>query len=1129
MIKYRIGKCIVLVLLLLNCSNTKLFAQVNPDDFAKMTDFMPPPPNANSLIQNSMASVNKNTGAPNINIPIYTIKGQKLATGISLNYNSNGIKVDEISGRTGMGWSLQAGGVITRTLRGSPDESNTRLEEPTSPLSIGPNCATWTLMNRAEAYSASGGWDGQPDLFNFSMNGLSGSFVFDAAMQPVVITAEKYKIEPDFGSTSCNFKITDNSGVVYFFGGSAAAEKSRRASTCGKDYNGYLNNAWYLTKIEYPNGEKIDFSYTAHSYRYDNGVTETMTWGGSGAPECFPGASLPCANFSETTGVLLSSISNDFTQVSFVYTDRSDCTDKLVQEIKIFDKKDLVNPAGKFVLSYTSVTATATSGYVSSLWGDVRPHITPYLSGLQEQSKGAEFSRTYSFDYITPANRCRRLSFAQDHWGYFNGKNNSSFVPTPGDPATAAKFPNALADRSVDENKAKMGLLERITFPTGGKQEIQYDGNEFYDVATSTHRPAAGLKVIQIDTQNPGEAASVKKYTYAEFATPTISSLHSSPLPEYLKNYEKRWLIAPANGFSPNLYGYCDNIGLYSSSLNTLYMYQNSPVSYSSVLESFGNSDAGGMIQSKFYVDADVPGTVLMGDYMIGQPLNNTSAAFNGKLKEEIVYKKGLSGLFPLKKTVNTYYQDSRQNKTVYGYVANRKREHIDDFYTLCTSGPATYQDQVYDYHLSRYRVDRYWVYLQTTTETQYDEEGLNPVTKATNYTYGDDSHLQVTKIESTDGEGRPVTTTLKYPKDYSAPANVYEEMVTANIITPVIDYKQTKTVSLTPVTEVKTHYSKPSAGNFVPSQIERSTQGGSLLNEGTFDSYDSKGNLLQYTDKSGVVNAIVWGYGSLYPVAKITGSTYAAAIAYLTSGSVTALQTMDGEVLLTELNKIRTGLPNAYVTTYTYKHLAGVTTIVDPNNKRSTYLYDSFNRLILVRDQDGNIVKRICYNYQGQAENCTIPSCDYTLPIWQNTSTPLRCEIVSCAYTGNQQQEKTDVNPCSSTYNANQWVNVGYNPSACTAMLATITYGTSYSGYTIEYTSSTGIKYSFTIPASPPSGTLGCVPVGKYTIRIYRTSGTPINTTFMVGSNIVSGTEATFNNISLSVGNRDVYIGMVP
>ncbi len=532
MIKYRIGKCIVLVLLLLNCSNTKLFAQANPDNFAEMVDFMPPPPNASSIIKNGMLSVNKNTGSPNVNIPLYTLKGQKLSTAVSLSYNSTGIKVDEVAGRAGMGWALNAGGVVTRTLRGSPDESNTRITPPATP---GNDCNTYTFLDRADRYYAPGsGYDAQPDLFNFNMNGHSGSFVFDGSGAAMAVNPEQFKIESNFaGGATWNFRITTNDGIIYTFGGDDATEKSKRMSSCGRAINDSLANAWYLTEIKHPNGETITFTYTKLAYKYDSGITETKTWAsGCGVPTNPD----PCMHVVGTRGELLTTITNNFTTISFSYISRSDVGDKLVSEISI---KAAATPGvtiGKFILTYTEETAAAFSAVtVMAGVSGIAPTKTPYLTGLKEESQGAEYYRQHYFSYYEPNQRPPRCSYAQDHWGYFNGINNSTLIPPPADPVTASNIPTANANRSPSESSARKGLLKTITYPTGGTETIEYGINKFYNTFTSSHQEVGGLRVTKITTQNPPESPIVKKYYYGQFATMDQSSLLSAPNPVYEK------------------------------------------------------------------------------------------------------------------------------------------------------------------------------------------------------------------------------------------------------------------------------------------------------------------------------------------------------------------------------------------------------------------------------------------------------------------------------------------------------------------------------------------------------------------------------------------------------------------
>jgi YD repeat-containing protein len=56
-----------------------------------------------------------------------------------------------------------------------------------------------------------------------------------------------------------------------------------------------------------------------------------------------------------------------------------------------------------------------------------------------------------------------------------------------------------------------------------------------------------------------------------------------------------------------------------------------------------------------------------------------------------------------------------------------------------------------------------------------------------------------------------------------------------------------------------------------------------------------------------------------------------------------------------------------ALVTSYIYDPLVGVTAIIQPDGQKATYEYDDFGRLKLIKDQDGNVLKEIEYNYYNQ------------------------------------------------------------------------------------------------------------------------------------------------------------------
>lgn len=210
-------------------------------------------------------------------------------------------------------------------------------------------------------------------------------------------------------------------------------------------------------------------------------------------------------------------------------------------------------------------------------------------------------------------------------------------------------------------------------------------------------------------------------------------------------------------------------------------------------------------------------------------------------------------------------------------------------------------------------------------------------------------------------------------------------------------------------------------------------------------------------------------------------------------------------------IDELRLFPAKSMMTSYTYKPLVGVASQCDANNRISYYQYDAMNRLAIIRDQDRNVLKKICYNYAGQPENCNDP-CTNTTANWQNTTTPPTCQQGSCGNTGYQLQEQRDINTCSPTYNQTQTVLV-YNPAACTpAAGVNITYQnfTGQAGFTAVYTNLVTLQtYTFSIPASG-NGVLGCIPAGAYSLNISKPGNLAI-LGFETGCSIISGTSAFF------------------
>lgn len=267
-----------------------------------------------------------------------------------------------------------------------------------------------------------------------------------------------------------------------------------------------------------------------------------------------------------------------------------------------------------------------------------------------------------------------------------------------------------------------------------------------------------------------------------------------------------------------------------------------------------------------------------------------------------------------------------------------------------------------YKFVFNDYQYLSAWMHLDSTITKRFADNLTSPLITTTSYTYNNGLSLKPTEIKTITSKNEIIRVLNTYASDYKGTA-VYDKMLARNIVEPVItetSYNDSKKLLLK-----RNNYFQTSDDILLPASIDRALYNNVAETEVSFNKYDSKGNILEYTTKDGVVHAFIWGYDNNYPVAEIVGCSYTQALSYIISPAL--LSSSDPQQVRTELNRVRLGLAGtaALVTTMTYTPEVGITSVTDPAGKISFYEYDGLNRLKVVRDQEGKVLKQYDYQFQ--------------------------------------------------------------------------------------------------------------------------------------------------------------------
>jgi hypothetical protein len=277
---------------------------------------------------------------------------------------------------------------------------------------------------------------------------------------------------------------------------------------------------------------------------------------------------------------------------------------------------------------------------------------------------------------------------------------------------------------------------------------------------------------------------------------------------------------------------------------------------------------------------------------------------------------------------------------------------------------------------------ESYWVlnnfvdgtyYINLGSKEAWSFEGGKELVTKDTYTYKPDNGLMY-RHRMEDSEGRVHISETEYVYE------IHPEVLDYNLLQPIA---RTKSYIDRPASEGGDFYKAATAVDWDVSAIPYPKNSYAWNGEGStsfdFDSppdnfregqeimlMDAFGNVLQEKNRSEVITSYLYGYGNKRLVAKIEGATHSEAIG-LVSTSVLQNPTNDNQ-LINELQTLRNGLPDAFVTSYTYHVGIGMTSMTDVRGRMTRYEYDYFYRLDHVLNHEGHILKKNEYAYREAA-----------------------------------------------------------------------------------------------------------------------------------------------------------------
>ncbi|SHK27002.1 hypothetical protein [Chryseobacterium polytrichastri] len=974
--------------------------------------------------------VSMNTGSISYDVNLFNYGDIYNGNGynIGLRYYGTGFIPAKKSNYVGLDWSLDIGGAITREVRGLPDDffSDWPKKQGLYGYLEGVKTSNKTsndIYNQNYNQFPDGGggigiktgafgFEIEPDKFSFNFMGNSGYFFIGNDMKPIIISdnknlkidvsglSSKQPLDPiQINGSQCLTKpttitITDEKGIKYYFGGNYEnLEISYNLLPNAESENPFTITSWNLFKIEYPNSNILEIKYrTVTPSITDRNFCRSNPGNIRNLQEPFllmfdhntifkQEIKATNGNYNTSSGSLLydgtiywggSTTSSDGSNTSYSATKKSFPDSILLngKTIVFFDFERFDQYLGYTIpsLKLKNIIFYSTSGnqIVKQINLDYYRYKDYFFLDKVKMYKkdriSSDYLQEYSFDYYNKNTLPDENTALIDYWGYFNNKPRMNMIPNFTLNKNTGDYVITDNTQEADPTLSSIGLMKTITYPTKGKSEFIYEphkysekidrnsSSQFKNILIQSEGIVSGGRINKIiNYSNDGTQIGTKDYKYVSNYSPNGASIKSSGiLSNFYRNLTYVRVQTPFSTYE-ELNAYSDNF--IETSMNSF------PVLYSEVTEIENNKG-----YTKYYFT----------DYKMYPDSQDNKAVDNNTSNLDVNYYPANITNINLPYRSNNYKRGKLYKQEIYDQNFNKLKSSNTEFIDVSEVISNNFATYVTDRLRTKYFFKLFGGSFSPSKTISDDILNNNLLSSKSEYFYQSANGMNISKIKSTNTDGKITETNYQYAHEKGN-----QKLINTNIVdTPLeISVLEKQNISdagkLVSKSEVK--YDNPA--NVYPTMaLSYDLQNGTPSTEATYDLYDGKGNLQQYTTKDGVSTTIIWGYNNTQPIAKIEGAklsdiqqSFIDSIVNASDTDALAISNSDEASFLSVLNTFRNNLLNYQISTYTYDPSIGIRSITPPTGIREVYIYDRANRIKEIRQDNatGKILKELKYNYK--------------------------------------------------------------------------------------------------------------------------------------------------------------------